>query len=793
MQHFTLIFYCIKMKYIARLILRHKYLFLAIIVILTSFLGFYATRIETAFQFVKLLPDNDIASIQYNKFKKYFKQDGTILIIGTEFNKLYQVHFFNEWVNLANRVKKIKGIQSVVSIDRLIKITYNDTSEKFTTELISPPQPLDSLALKNYLDNITHNKFYEDIIFSKKNNIAVMTLTFNEKELNSAQRLSITDSIMNHIQYFQSKTNHDLHVSGMPFIRTTMMRKISAETTHFFIIGLIIVSILLWIFFRSPLVILFSGMVVIFGVLSALGIMVLLGYKLSILSGLLPALLIIIGVPNCILIINKYHHEIRAGYSVQKSLELAIRSAGHSLFYANITTAIGFAVLALIDNQILYEFGIIASISVMLVFIYSIVLIPAIFSLLPPPKEKYLKHQDKKWLKKILNSISLWTFYYKKQIFFAVIIIFMMGIYGFSKIKTLGYVVDDVPKKEKMMKDLKYFEDKLGGVLPFEIIIDTKKNKGIFADNARVLYRIYRAQKVLKQYPQLSRTISIADAIKFFNQAYSGKYVMPSVSDLKKISDVLKNNYPFQQTANKNLMMNFIDTTYRIARISGQIKDIGSVETKILLNHLQPRLDSIFNYNEDTKTWASPDKKTEVSITGNSILFLKGNDFLVQNLIESIVTAIIIIAILLLLLFRNIFMLLIAIIPCLSLLITSGIMGYFGIPLKPSTLLVFSISFGIATDGNLYFLTRFRTLIKKQHQSYENAIRITIREIGMSMVYNGLVLFFGFGMFILSGFGGTKALGVLTAFTLLVAYSVDLIVLPTVLLTFKKWFNKHLE
>lgn len=781
------------MKSLAKFILQYSKVLSLFILLLSLILGYFARKVEVAFQFVKLLPDTDIASQQYEKFKRYFKQDGTVMIIGTELHHLYNPHIFEKWHELGNHIKKIKGIHSVVSIDRLLQVQYNDTTDEFVFQNIPLPSQMDSVSISRYLDEVQKNTFYEDIIFNKKKDWCVMAITFREKELNSKLRLSITDSIVKYTNWFEKNTGVLMHLSGMPFIRTTMMRKISSETTYFFIVGLVVVSILLWLFFRSPLVILFSALVVVLGVVSALGIMVLMNYQLSILSGLLPALLIIIGVPNCILIINKYHHELRAGYSVEKALELAIRSGGTSLFFANITTSIGFAVLTLIDNQILYEFGIIASISVMLVFLYSIILIPSIFSWLPAPKEKYLMHQEKKWLKKSLNTVALWTAHHRKNIFIAICILIIFGLYGFSKIKALGYVVDDVPQREKMMQDLKYFEEKMGGVLPFEILIDTKKNKGLFAQNGRIIYRIHRAQKLLREYPELSRSISIADAIKFLNQAYHGKYSMPSISHLKKISDILKNQASKQSLSEKNLISNFIDTSYQVARISAQMKDIGSIQIKYLLHHIQPRLDSIFNYDEETKQWLPQNEKIDVFITGNSILFLKGNDFLVKNLIESVIVAIVIIAILLLVLFRNPFMLLVAIIPCISLLITSGIMGYIGIPLKPSTLLVFSISFGIATDGNLYFLSRFRNAIKQQHKSYEEAIRLTIREIGMSMIYNGLVLFCGFGMFIISDFGGTKALGVLTAFTLLIAYSVDLIVLPAILLTFKSLFNKKLE
>ncbi len=776
------------MKKLSQFILKHRLWLIVSVLLISLTLGYYALKVEIAFKYVKLLPETDSTTIRYEKFKKYFGQDGAVMVVGIDLNKLYAPQVFQKWTELGNQLKVVKGIQSVVSISRLKELLFNDSLQKFEFKDKNLPTEMSSVSIKNYIDDVIQLKFYDGIIFSKKNNLSAMAITFYEKELNSKERLSITDTVVSIIRYFEKETGIQVHLSGMPYIRTVMMRKISSETQYFFYIGLLVTALLLWFFFRSPAAILFSALVVVLGVVSSLGVIVLLGYKLSILSGLVPALLIIIGVPNCILILNKYHHELNRNKTKNEALLLAIQNAAPSLFFANITTAIGFSVLCATQNQLLYEFGLVASICVMLVFLYSIILLPAIFSWLPVPKAKHLKHQEKKWLKQILNSISLWVVHQRKIIFLAVLIVVVVSVFGFIRIKAIGHVVDDLPKKDILMEDLSYFEQKIGGVLPFEIVIDTKKKNGIFSNNAKTLYRIHRAQKLLSQYNEFGRSLSIADAVKFFNQAYKGGeakfFKMPSVTDLKNIADYLKS----ENTQNKTIQ-NFMDSTKQITRISTQMKNISSVEIDELLNKIKLRLDSIFNYDEDNKQWLSKEEQTDIAITGNSVMFLKGNNFLVNNLIESIFTAIIIVAILLLILFASPFMLLVAIIPCLSLLITSGIMGYFGIPLKPSTLLVYSISFGIATDGNLYFLSRFRIAIKRQHKSFDEAIRITIKEIGMSMIYNGLVLFFGFGMFALSDFGGTKALGTLTAFTLLVAYSVDLIVLPAVLLTFKKFIK----
>jgi uncharacterized protein len=347
-------------------------------------------------------------------------------------------------------------------------------------------------------------------------------------------------------------------------------------------------------------------------------------------------------------------------------------------------------------------------------------------------------------------------------------------------------VVDDIPKKDVLIQDLKYFEKNYGGVLPFEVTIDTKKENGVFANNARTLYKINRAQKMLSHYEELSRPLSIVEGVKFLYQTYKGGdekfFKLPAATDLKNIAEYVKS-----EKEKQNQLSVFIDSTKRYTRIAVQIADVGSTRVNELTTAIKPRLDSIFNYDDEAKVWLPKEEQCEVRLTGNCIVFLKGNEFLVNNLIESVALAIILIAIFMLTLFTSFRMILISTIPSLiALLITAGLMGFLNIPLKPSTILVFSIAFGISSDGTLYFLTKYRHEIRRNKLSIGDAVRLTIRETGVSMVYTAIVLFFGFGMFALSGFGGTQALGILISFTLIVAYCSNLILLPAFLLSLEK-------
>ncbi len=779
-------------KRLSYFVLKYRLVFLIAILGVTATMAYFATKVEILYNFAKLLPEDDPASKDYDHYRSKFGQDGTILLIGIQKDKIHDLKSYKEWARLTDRLKNLPGIKNVASITNIKELVLNDSLGKFEFNTMYGVNPSTQDELDDFMVRLAKLKFYDGMFYNSKTNSTIIAITFFEKDLNSKRRLEIVDNIKHEMNLFNRVTSIETHASGLPFIRSTVMMKIRNEMSFFLGVALIVTAVLLFIFFRSIFPVLFSLLVIICGVITALGTIVLFGYKLSVLAGLIPPLIIVIGVPNCILILNKYHTELANGKGKIASLHLAIQRAGVSLFFANITTSIGFAVFCAIENSLLFEFGLIASINVMATFIYSLVLVPVIFSYLPTPNQKHLYHLDAKRLRLILDKVALITTNNRKTIYSVLIILCVISLIGLIKIRAFGYVVDDIPKSDKLIQDMYYFEKSYGGVLPFEIVIDTKKEKGVFANNARVLYKINRAQKIIAEYPDFSKPLSVAEGVKFMYQSYKGGdekyYRLPSVTDLKTISEYLKS-----ENDKKGQLASFIDSTQQNTHISVLVADAGSIRIKQLTNELQSRLDTVFNYDEDAKSWLPDSSKVDVKITGNSVVFLKGNDFLVNNLIESVVLAIVLIMVFMLTLFTSFRMIIISTIPSLvALIITAGLMGYLNIPLKPSTILVFSIAFGISSDGTLYFLTKYRHEIRKNKRTIREAVLITISETGVSMVYTAIVLFFGFGMFALSGFGGTQALGILISFTLIVAYCANLILLPAFLLSLeKKLTNKE--
>ncbi|MEI8137461.1 MAG: MMPL family transporter [Bacteroidota bacterium] len=759
-------------KYFSGILLRNKLTFIISILLLTIFMGYEASKMQLSYEFAKILPETDSTFIEYQNFKKKFGEDGNVMVMGFADKNLFQLEKFKDWTKLNNDLKNLQGVKAIMSLPTSFRLVKNDRLEKFEfVPLIQNPittqEEVDSLK-KEFLAM----PFYEGIIYNKETGANLVAITFTKKDLDSKRRLEMVIEIKALGDAFSKKYNVDIHYSGMPYIRSQLMTKVRAEMTLFLILAIIVTAIILWMFFRSLTTVLYSLVVVIIGVVWSIGIMYMFGYKITVLSGLIAPLIMVIGLPNCIFLINKYQSEFLAHGNKIKALTRSIETIGVTLFLANITTAIGFGVLYFTKSSMLVEFGIVAAISVMATYIITLILIPIILNYLPIPKAKHTKHQEGKRINKILDIIDVLVQKNRKAIYLTTILITALSLWGMTFIDMNGYVVDDLPEKDPVYVDLSFFESNFKGVLPFEISIDTKKPKGVFANNARAVYKIKLLQKTLAEYPIFSKPLSIVEGIKFSYQAYHDGnpkfYKVPSIGDLKTLSE-----FSGSLKGQNNRLATFMDSAQQVTRVSYQVADIGSKKMKALMLELRPKIDSIFDPNE-----------YKVSTTGHSLVFLKNNDYLLSNLLESLLIEILLIAIVGIALFRSVRIIVLSKIPCLiPLVITAGIMGFLDIRFKPSTILIFSIAFGISSDGTIYFLTKYRQELKKHGKAAAAAISSTIKDTGLSMVYTSIILFCGFAIFAASSFGGTVALGVLVSLTLLMSMFTNLILLPAILLS----------
>ena len=763
---------------IARLILRNRVTFLILITVVTLFFVSQWRYVTVSYVQKSILPENDPYQQEYIQFKKVFKNDNNLILLGIKDSTLFTKEKLNAWNNLSKKFLSFPEVEQVISIENLRILQKDTTNQKFVLKnFLQNPINSDAEAQtvkKRLSDSLP---FYNGLIYNE--NGAVQTIIALKKDIvNSKKRVSfIINKVKPIIEEFEKQTQTDVKTSGLIYIKSLNAIVLKKEIPLFIILSVFVTGLIILFFFRSLSPLAISILIVAIGVMWSFGIMGALSFKISILTAVIPPLVIVIGVPNAIFLINKYQQEIILHGNQARSLQRVISNTGNAILMTNVTTAIGFGTFVIVNNDLLREFGIVASLSILSIFFLSILLIPIIYSYKKPPKDRHLKHHKNTWLIKFVNWLIDTVRHRQKAIFGVAILLMIASTIGATKMKVSGSMLADFPKDRDFYKDIKFFEQEFGGILPLEFMIDTKRKKG--ALRLPTLKRIDRFQEEMADLPELSNPVSLVNLAKYAKQTfYNGDpqyYQLPSMHEKNFILPYLKNS-----GGNTKLLSSYTDTLQRHLRITTFMKDIETDQMEKIEDYLELKEHKYF-----------PSKKYQVLMTGRAKLYLKGTHYLINNLIVSLGLAIFLIFLFIVWMFNgSLKMALVSLIPnLLPLLITAGVMGFAGIPLKPSTILIFSIAFGISVDDTIHYLAKLRHELKLHKGRVKRSIYKSLKETGVSMFYTSVVLFFGFTTFLQSSYGGTKALGGLISLTLAIAMFSNLLLLPALVIFMDNLFK----
>ncbi len=766
---------------VSRIILKNRYLILILIAIATAFLVSQMKHMRFSYTEANLLPEDHEVNIQYNKFLDIFGEEGNLILLAIKDSTVFTPAKFNAWNSLAKSFDSLSEVEFTLSIADVKKLKKDTKNRKFVlesiyTEELTSQKTIDAVK-KELFEKLP---FYDNLLYNKETGTIQTAIYINKEIVNTPVRKAfVFKKLIPIIDAFEKETTLDVRVSGMPYIRTINAQNIIDEIQLFVLGALLITGIIFFFFFRSYRATFITLLVVTIGVTWAFGFIGLFGYEITVLTALIPPLIIVIGVPNAVFLINKYQQEIKLHGQQAKALQRVISKIGNATLMTNITTASGFATFVFVKSQLLREFGILASVNILSIFVLALLIIPILYSFMEPPKKKHLNHLERKWMENVVNWMEKMVREQRITIYITTVIVIILGIIGLYQIRVSGSLIEDMPKTKAFYKDIKFFEKEFGGIMPLEILIDTKKEKGVM--KLSTLKRMDKINEVIESFPELSRPVSVVNLVKYSKQAfYKGNpkyYQLPTSQEQSYIFEYTKNS-----DGNSDMLNNFVDSTGQYARITTFMKDVGTDK----MNDIQERLQQVVKKE-------FPKERYHVSFTGKALVFLKGTNYLISNLVFSLSLAIFLIALFMAWMFRSFKMILISIIPnMLPLLITAGLMGFFGIPIKPSTILVFSIAFGISVDDTIHFLAKYRQELMANNWKIRRSVYAALRETGVSMFYTSIVLFFGFLVFTVSSFGGTIALGGLVSITLLFAMVSNLLLLPSLLLTFEdKIANKE--
>lgn len=762
---------------LGKFILKYRILLLLLLAGITAFMGYHASKVQLSYDFSRAIPVNNPKYKAYQEFRKKFGEDGNLLVIGIQTDSLFQKKFFNAYAQLQRDIRKVKGVDDIISVPSAVTLVKIPETEKLKADTIFPDRPLSQAEVDSGAAVFLELPFYHNLLYNPSTNAWLMGVRINKDLMASRERISIVHQIDKLADTFGEKNSMPVYISGLPHIRTELSVRIVKEMRMFIVASIVLSALILLLFFRSFTAMWLSLGVVFIGVIWSFATIQLMGYKISVLNALIPPLIVVIGIPNCIYFLNKFHTSWNETGDKKKSLVMMVDRMGVVTLFCNLAAAIGFAVFALTQSQILREFGYVAGINIIALFFISLVLIPAVLSFLPPPKSRHTRYLQNPRLNRWLGRLERWSLNHRKLIYAVTAVIVAVSIAGIFRLQSLGYIVDDLPKEDKLYTDLKFFEKNFKGVMPLEIIVDTKKKRG--ATNLNNLAKIDSLSQYIASMPDIAKPLSVADGFKFVKQAFfdgdSSSYSMPTEFDvqllpyLKMGKDSGGHNNSFAR-----LLATFMDSSRQQARISVSMGDVGTNRLPFMLDSITDRINQLF-----------PKEKFEVQLTGTSVTFGEGNRYIINGLKDSIFWAFILIALCMLYLFRSARILICSLIPnVIPLLITAGIMGWSGIPLKPSTVLVFSVALGIAIDITIRFLVNYKQELPLNGFDMKKTVIETIHSTGISIIYTSMVLIAGFVIFCFSGFDGTKALGWLTSLTLVTATFTNLVLLPAILITF---------
>jgi len=768
---------------LATFVLKNRLVLLIILLAATGFMAYYAGKIKLSYEFSKAIPTDNPKYRQYLSFKSKFGDDGNLLVIGVQTVHFFDLPHFEGFRALTDSLKKIPHVENVLSVVQAADLVKDAATER----LMAVPVFGNPVGSQQQLDQdttlLSTLPFYKSLLYNPATNAYLVIVRINKDILNSSGRTKVINDIITATDRYTSRTKVSTHISGLPLIRTQVADRIAREMKWFIIGSLALSALILLIMFRSVKTSLLSLLVVIIGVIWSLGITYLFGYKITLLTALIPPLIVVIGIPNCIYFLNKYHSTFKKTGDKQQSLVDMVSKMGVVTLFCNLTAAIGFAVFALTNSAILKEFGEVAGISIMFIFVISFILLPGVLSYMRPPAAGQLKYLDVKFLTALLLRIETWVFRHQKIVYAITLVAVLVSIAGIFQLKTEGFIVDDLPKTDKIYTDLKFFEKNFKGVMPLEIVIDSKKRYGLAgARILPVLVKMDSLSAYIASRPEMSRPLSIAEGIKFVKQGfYDGDAAYYSIPDSYQAAFLTSYLKPSGDSGrNKNnlssLLAGFIDTAKQSTRMSIDMADVGTKRLPAILAGITNKTNALFDSS-----------KFKVTLTGSTITFLEGSSFIINGLKDSLLWAFLFITLCMIYLFKSWRILFCSLVPnIIPLIVTAGIMGWTGVRLKPSTVLIFSVALGIAIDVTIRFLVNYKQELPLNNFDRKRTVSETIQHTGLSILYTSLVLIAGFVIFCGSGFGGTQSLGWLTSLTLLIATFTNLTLLPVLLLAFGK-------
>jgi hypothetical protein len=739
-----------------RKILDHPKITLSLLTVVTIMFGSYLPNVKMDFSIEQLFSQDDPVIDRFLEFREEFDGVDNIVYLLYESDDPFSYENLIKNRQMVDAFEKINGVSSVSSLTNIDLFT--DGGEY----LLSPvyeniPKSPDSL--KSAKTQIMNSKLLNNYLISDDGALAAILIeidvAFNEH--------NSRESILKEIDRLQESVDWEWHQTGLPIIRTRYVQYMIADNIRFLGPVVLMLFIFLSLLFRSWAGLVLPLLVVVLTIIWTLGFMVFSGITINIISYIIPTLLMVVGVSDSVHLLVKYYSTLNELNDKKQAMVDTLQKIGMAIFFTSITTAIGFGALSMVKIQIVKEFGIFTALGVFFAFIITVFLIPSLLMLFEKTPQSTLDRYSTGFRVKIIKKFIKLVRVYPRLIVACGFVISFFGLFGALQINPHSKLLDDLRPGNPLLEDMQLAEEKMGSVLPVEIVIEVNED-GQFEDiqDVSVMSFLNDLAQYVSTIPEVGKVISVSDYLKEINQAMndgnSDYYQIPQSREI--ISQYM--------LLYESEFESFINIDYTKLRIAAQINDIDSRRSAEIENDINKYITSQI-----------PDG-LGAEVTGTAFLALRTNNYLVNNLLASFFIALLIITFLMIFLFRSIKIALISILPnIIPMMIMAAVLGFFQIPLRPATAMTFAVAFGIAIDDTLHYLIRYR--MELSHQHYRKANDATLLGTGIAMMSTTAILSAGFLVLTLSEFKPTIEFGMLSVITIIAALISDITFLPALL------------
>ena len=732
----------------------------------TFFVAWGLNFIKFDYDFEKFFPEKDEETIFFKSHRKLFDSDNDFLLVAIERKKgVFNAGFLRQISSLTTAIKAhvpyVTFVGSITEVKEEFLHPFGFRSSRPYLDLINLDLKRDSIRIFN------SDELLNSLISKDAKSICIYIR--HEDYIPKIK----SDLLLKKLNHEISKFQYDgVHIAGRTIGQKLYVEKMMQEMVFFIILSCILVVIFLLFTFRSGWGVLVPLSVILMATLWLIAGMSWFKEPINILLVTLPTIMFVVAMADVIYIVTRFLEGIRSNMSKRDAVILTYKEIAFSAFLTSITTAIGFGSLYFVDVIPVQVFGLVAGIGTIIAYFFTMFLLPILFLLFPIPK--YIKVQkEAPFWQVLLRSIFLWLISYRKKVLWGNAILVIICVFGISLIESNNFLMDDLSAKEPLKQDFNYLDKHYGGIRPFDMSIELK-DKNLTIWDPEVLNEINKVEVYIEEIYGAEIKNSLCQTLKLLNKAsHSGNRNFYSIPTTKR--ELLKFRKIIRIIGQGKYAKTIIDSSETRLRMNGNFPDIGNQRIQLKNEAFQEFLKQL-KYKG----------KIKYRITGTAHLFDKNIHFISKSLVEGLIFSVLLIALIMGLVYKSVRMMLISMIPNLiPLLVIGAIMGYFGINLKTSTAVIFTIAFGISYDDTIHLLGKFRIeLAKGKSKSY--ALKTAYLERGKAMILSSLVLCCGFSLLIFSNFSGSFYMGVLISITLFIALISDLTLLPILVLMFYK-------